>query len=196
LKRDAHARVRAVVGRDIFAVAAIERVGAGAAVEVVVIVLAVELVVALIAPQVVVVVPAEEVVIALAALEPVVAGAAEKPVSAIVAEEVVAAAKAANRVVPVTSIDVTPAATASAAVRWLRERLRRFPYCVSRARDRYSADLCGPCSPDRRPDVETHSHAHQACRPACSATEQIRAGDNLRTAKAIGLELPRTLLTR
>jgi hypothetical protein len=187
----------------------------------------------------------------LAALEPVVAGAAEKPVSAIVAEEVVVAAKAANRVVPVTSIDeivaggdavggienvrvrrsidgghcssfpcrgfprrrdcparrpsptqpccrseLTPAATASAAVRWLRERLRRFPYCVSRARDRYSADLCGPCSPDRRPDVETHSHAHQACRPACSATEQIRAGDNLRTAKAIGLELPRTLLTR
>ena len=108
-ERDVHALLRAVVGGDISAVAAIERVGADAAVEVVVVVAAVELVVAVLAPQEVVVVAAVELVLAPAALEPVVAVAAEEFVSAVVAEEVVAAAKAVNRVVPVAAIDLVVA---------------------------------------------------------------------------------------
>ena len=109
IERDTHALVRVVVGRPIDAVAAIEPVGAGAAIEEIVVVFAVELVVAGAAEQDVVVVTAEQVVVVLAALEPIVADAAVELVSAVLAEEVVVAAKAVNRVVPIPSINVVVA---------------------------------------------------------------------------------------
>jgi hypothetical protein len=62
-----HALVRAVIARGIVPVAAVEPVGADAAVEVIVVVLAVEPVGAQPTEQVVVLVPAEETVVVLAA---------------------------------------------------------------------------------------------------------------------------------
>src|SRR5262245_20777533 len=87
VERDVHTLRRAVIGRDIFAGAAIERVGAGAAVEVIVVLAAMELVDTLHAKEDVVFVAAVELVPALAAIDDVLAVAAEDPVPAAGASE-------------------------------------------------------------------------------------------------------------